>query len=124
MSGDSSTSEESLGSTAFIVVEEADCFYEPTHTSAVRMTPPLNSLVEVVRQHEDWILIRYFGKEAWCERLKLGTAEVQRPFDISPYIFPATNKPDFTNATPYSTVEYGPRGGRYTRTRTGYRRYF
>ena len=112
-----------LGSTAYIVVDNACCFYKPDSSSPVRVIPPYRTQIEIVQDQGGWVLIRFCGKEAWSERSKLSGREPPARFDISPYIH--NDYYDSKQILPLEpAIEYGPRGGKFTRTKTGYRRYF
>lgn len=109
---------------AYIVRDEARGHYTANDNSPTRIIPPYGTEVEVVRIDPEWALIKVFGKEAWVKAEYLGESpppertRFQPTFGVSYAVIPGT--------TPASSsqVEYGPRGGRFTRTKNGYRRYF
>lgn len=108
-----------LASTAYVVVDQANCLYEPTSNSAIRIIPPYGSEVEVVQDDGRWVLIRFCGKEAWSPREHLSPVLINRKEAIAVGRI----------VTEYarlrqSMVEYGPRGGRFMRSPSGFRRYF
>ena len=115
-------SAQALGGFAYVIVDEANCLYDPTRNAAIRMAPPYGSLVSVIRDEGSWVLISFWGKEAWSPRENLSAnLEPVRPAEgvgVAPspnYSFRPSWEPQ---------VEYGPRGGRFVRTALGFRRYF
>ena len=125
--GQCAHSNESLGPTAYIVADKAKCLYEPEPTSAVRIIPPYGTEVGVVCDEGAWVLIRFYDKEAWSprENLSADLAPMRPAIDVG--ILPP---PNYAFRSPQSVevglnpVEYGPRGGRFVRTTSGFRRYF
>jgi hypothetical protein len=114
-----------LNARAFVVVDDAACFYEPCYSSAIRIKPPYGSEVEVIKETPDWVLLRWVGKEAWSVRSHLENRLVRRRENqIEPDILNRVTGFDGGFVSRTSSVEYGPRGGRFTRTSKGYRRYF
>ena len=113
-----------LGSHAFINCDLAECRYEADDSSPARITPPYGTKIAVIRDEGDWVLIAYAGKEAWSPRDQLSIIKPKDRFDISPYIFSGRLSHTPVKGAPEIDIEYGPRGGRFTRTRTGSRRYF
>lgn len=118
---------EPLGTKAFIVVDKANCLYKPDVHSAVRVVPPYGTAVSIVRDQGSWVLIRYCGKEAWSPRRNLSTnlAPPRPAEDVGVVPLPSCSlrSPRTHRASAFS-VEYGPRGGRFVRTSSGFRRYF
>lgn len=127
-----SAPEVSFGSSAFVIADRASCHYEPNFNSAVRVTPPYGTEVEIVEDGNAWVLIRFCGKQAWSPRSNLST-------ELRPMVQPAADREPkprlgvrytFNSPRPAPApertvaVEYGPRGGRFTRNDKGYRRYF
>lgn len=119
---------ETLGTTAYIVSEHANCLYEPDSHSAVRIIPPYGTVVSVVRDMGSWVLIRFCGKEAWSPREYLSASLAPHRSAADVGVAPQAN---YTFRSPLelcarwpSNVEYGPRGGRFVRTASGFRRYF
>lgn len=115
-----------LGARAFINCDSAACRYEPHPTSAVRVIPPYGTLVDVLKDEGEWVQIMYATKSAWAVRSQLSTEKPgpNKRFDISPYLFRKTTNPFARKAEQEPQIEFGPRGGRFTRTRTGFKRYF
>ena len=119
--------EEIVGPVAYVAARNAACHYKPDINSPVRIIPPLGSEVRVLAHEGEWVLIEIWLKEAWCEKGKLSNSRdfTTRPsFDISPYLFLGPSISSNSSSFGSSYVEYGPRGGRFTRTKTGHRRYF
>lgn len=133
-------SDGAFGSNAFIIAETADCHFDPSIESAVRVTPPYGAEVTIVRDEGTWVLIKFCGKDAWSPRGNLSaTLEPMRaPVEGEPaggdaqgqtkrdrpvrYTF---NQPQTAAVRERATqIEYGPRGGRFVRTAKGFRRYF
>lgn len=113
---------------AYVVVDEANCLYEPSPSAAIRMAPPYGSMVSVVRDEGVWVLINYWGKEAWSPRENLSSSLEPARGTIDVGIAPSPNY-SFRSGGNYQTspaveIEYGPRGGRFLRTASGFRRYF
>ena len=67
-------STEELGSSAYVVVNQADCLYRPDHNSAVSVTPPYGAIVSIVRAQGGWVLISFCGKQAWAPRQYLSAS--------------------------------------------------
>lgn len=132
-----------LGTTAFIVVDEARCLYDARRDSAVRVIPPYGSEVAVVRDEGEWVKIRFCGKEAWSLRDHLSPVMTGQKEAVRVGVVPgewsgATPRrhaltlanaheglqtPLSLSSPPSLHVEVGPRGGRFVRTRSGFRRY-
>lgn len=121
-----------LGATAFIAAESANCLYKPEADSAVRIVPPRGDEVTVVRERDGWVLIRWSGKEAWSPRANL--SPIPRQFRVAVPVGTAPGfcrehrePPSGLHYLPLNSfglkVEVGPRGGRYVRTASGFRRY-
>lgn len=106
---------ERLNGFAFIIVDNANCHYERDASSAVRIIPPYGNEVAVLREEQDRVLVEWCGKQAWSDRSQLAS---QPP----PLRAQAPPPPIYYGSS--DRVEIGPRGGRFTRTSTGYRRYF
>lgn len=120
-----------LGATAFIIADGADCHFQPSFESAVRVIPPYGTEVSIVRDEGNWLLIKFCGKEAWSPRGNLSAtlgpmrpAADGEPKRHLPVRF-TFNPPEISAARKWTPqVEYGPRGGRFVRTAKGFRRYF
>lgn len=111
---------DNFGATAFVVVEEANCLFHPRFDSAISIIPPFGSEVRVIRVAGDWVLIEFFSKQAWSPRENLASEMGRKREPLRVGV-----SPGFGSWTSNSqSVEYGPRGGRYTRTTSGFRRYF
>ena len=108
-----------FGTTAYIAAENVNCLYEPKPGSAIRCTPPIGTEVTVIRDDGAWVCVSVFGKKAWSARGNLSSARgpVQKTVEVGV-------QPRFIEGPVHSGgVEYGPRGGRFVRTRSGFRRY-
>lgn len=113
-----------LNRTAFIVVDDARCFYKPDLSSAVSFSPPYGDKVEIVKDDGDWVLLKAFGKLGWSVRAHVENSRVAKRDNVLPPPPKFGSVSSLRNANSHSSyVEYGPRGGRFTRTKTGYRRY-
>ncbi|MCB2047593.1 MAG: hypothetical protein KDE32_05120 [Novosphingobium sp.] len=108
---------------AFVSSDNAECRYNPDDSSPARVVPPYGTYVIVGEERGDWVHIEYCGKSAWARQSMLSTVQPEPRFDISPYLF-GDRRAVISNPSPNSAVEYGPRGGRFTRTNRGYKRYF
>ncbi len=117
---------EELNGTAYVVVSNANCLYEPDVHSAVRVIPPYGTRVDIVRTDGEWVLIEFCGKEAWALRSYLSNELTGRREDEHIGLRPNFGNRIFRSQPNYHTpqVEYGPRGGRFVRTTSGFRRYF
>lgn len=108
----------------FVASDSAHGHYEPDFKSAISMTPPFGSTLHIKKQTSDWVFAEFFAKSAWfnCAHLNaIDPAErisVPEPFPGYGCISGGCNQPVFTGL-----VEVGPRGGRFTRNGSGYRRY-
>lgn len=127
---DRNESIQKLNKFAYVVVDDAVCFYEPDISSAIRIVPPYGSEVEILSENENWVLLKWCGKEAWINRYFIeNSLEQKRENKIDPsliYRSSGSSLGSYYNKSYYSSgnIEYGPRGGRYTRTKNGFRRYF
>jgi hypothetical protein len=119
---------EALGTSAYIVVDQANCLYKPELHSAVRVTPSYGTEVSVIREQGPWVLIRFCGKEAWSLRENLSASLAPTRSAVEVGVVPLPNysfRARQTHPVQWpSNVEYGPRGGRFVRTASGFRRYF
>ena len=120
--------DKTLGTKAYIIVDDANCLYAPNLESAIRVTPPYGTEVTVVRDEGFWVVIRFCGKDAWCSRDNLYACLIPRRPAVDVGVVPSV---DYTvrslqlhEAQRAPNVEYGPRGGRFIRTALGFRRYF
>lgn len=108
----------------YVISDGAHGYYEMESDGPVRITPPYGSPVEVIEDAGEWIRIKAFGKVAWMQR---ETLSEQRPPERSTFVpilgYSYATIPG-SRVSPPTNVEYGPKGGRFTRTKTGYRRYF
>ena len=92
--------------------------------SAVRIIPPYGTLVRIIETLETWAKVEAFSKIAWMKQSNLCNERPPERFDITPFVVPAWHPQDFKTAKDYDAVEFGPRGGRFVRTKSGFRRYF
>lgn len=124
--------QQSLGATAFIAADGAHCLYKPEPDSAVRIVPPRGDEVTVLRERDGWVLIRWSGKEAWSPRANLSPIPRQFRVAVEVGTTPGFSKEHGEPSSEFHClplnsfaprVEVGPRGGRYVRTATGFRRY-
>jgi len=113
---------------AYVVVDDANCLYEPRRGAAIRMAPPYGSMVSVVSDEGAWVLINCWGKEAWSPRENLSPNLVPARSTVEVGIAPSPNysfrSGESLQASWSPEIEYGPRGGRFVRTASGFRRYF
>lgn len=108
-----------LGKVAYVAAENANCLYEPKPGSAIRCTPPVGTEVTVIRDDGAWVCVLVFGKKAWSPKGNLSPAPVSGQETVE-----AGVQPRFIEGSiHFGGVEYGPRGGRFVRTRSGFRRY-
>ena len=104
---------------AYVVAEKAHCLYEPHRESAIRCTPPLGTEIAVIREEGDWFLVKVFGKKAWSHKHNIS----QHPGEIRETELVGT-EPEFNRDYSASKIiEYGPRGGRFVRSHSGFKRY-
>ena len=105
---------------AYIISDEAHARYRPEMESPPRITPPYGSMVEVIEARGWWTKISWLSKTAWVDSSLLGNEE--------PPQREKTSSPEFHDLTPSNSIgnyiQVGPRGGVYTRTKSGFRRYF
>jgi hypothetical protein len=115
------------GEKAYIICHDAVCRYDPHEESPARVIPPKGTEIHIIDDIGQWILIEFVGKRAWCRSDFLTSENInipKDPFDIKPYIVSGRPILYEISRSQYDPVEYGPRGGRFTRTRSGHRRYF
>lgn len=109
------------GAIAYVAAENANCLYEPKPSSAIRCTPPVGTEVTVIRDDGEWVYVLAFGKKAWSPKGNLSSVHVPAPV---PQTVEVGVQPRFIEGpVHFGGVEYGPRGGRFVRTRSGFRRY-
>jgi hypothetical protein len=118
---------EPLGSIAYVVTDDANCLYRPERHAAVRVTPPYGSKLDVIREADGWVLVGFYGMQAWSPRDNLSAHLIGRVAGIDVGILPSASG-DCHSRSGYTApleqhVEYGPRGGRFVRTASGFRRY-
>lgn len=112
------------GKQVYVISDNAHGYYERASDGPVRITPPYGSTVEVTSDEGDWVRIKAFGKAAWMRRQTLSEVQPPERSKFVPTIgYSCAAIPGFSDWRSLR-VEHGPRGGRYTRTKTGYRRYF
>jgi hypothetical protein len=120
--------DESLGMSAYVVADKAHCLFQPERDSAVSVIPPYGTEVDVLRDEGPWVLISFCGKEAWSPRANLSADLAPRRPAVEVGVVPPPNyefrSPTQSLGSPMPKVEYGPRGGMFVRTPSGFRRYF
>lgn len=109
-----------LGKIAYVAAENANCVYEPKSGSAIRCTPPVGTEVTVIRDDGEWVCVLVFGKKAWSPKGNLSSAPVPLHETVEVGVQPRFSE----GPVHFGGVEYGPRGGRFVRTHSGFRRYF
>ena len=116
-----------LGASAYVIADHAHCLYEPRANAAVRIVPPYGTKVAVIGEEGDWALVRFHGKDAWSPLANLSTDLIPARPAVDVGTVPAANnewrspRPGISSSD--IQVEYGPRGGRYIRTPSGFKRY-
>lgn len=117
-----------LAGRVYIVADQAHCLHKPEANAAVRVIPPYGSEVEVVQDAGSWVRIRFYGKDAWSPRENLSPTLATRREAVEVGVVPPPNygfkAPNIHDELSRLDVEYGPRGGRFVRTASGFRRYF
>lgn len=111
----------------FVASNSAHGHFQPDFTSAISMTPPFGCSLVVKRQSSDWVLARAFSKDAWFNLAYLSDVEPVERVSVAPPFdgYGWQSRGSGAGSTLSNRrVEYGPRGGRYTRTKSGQRRYF
>ncbi len=121
--------ESELGPRAYVAVDGANCLYKPDTGAAIRMSPPFGSFVSVLEEKDGWALISAFGKEGWTPSQNLSLTKGERKDCVDVGCRPRGNTdykptPLESSAEPPLNIEYGPRGGQFVRTASGFRRYF
>jgi hypothetical protein len=107
----------------FVQHDGSTAHYEMDEQSPVRIIPPYGTAVEVLATTDEWVKIKAFNKAAWMKKHHICNQPPPSRFDFSPYVFAAeVIAPHDT--VPKQNVEFGPKGGRFVRTKSGYRRYF
>jgi hypothetical protein len=113
----------------FVVIDAAHCYYEPIQGSAVSFTPPYGSSIHLLDEKNGFGLVEMFMKKGWLELAH--TSELPPPdrLGLKNYLnagvsFHSGQRQAVTRPSTAPAVEIGPRGGRFTRTKDGYRRYF
>jgi len=111
------------GVLAYIVSDSAEARYEPNLSSAVRLFPPYGSKIEIIESRLPWIKIRVFSKSAWLENIHI-SSEVPPERKIK-LVEDVDSRLSFKNESMQSCgIEIGARGGVFTRTKSGFRRYY
>lgn len=104
---------------AYVVAEKAYCLYEPHRESAIRCTPPFGTEIAVIREEGDWVLVEVFGKKAWSHKHNI--SQCRGPLRETELV---GKEPRFNrDYSPSKMIEYGPRGGRFVRSPSGFKRY-
>ena len=100
-----------LNKKAYVISDNADARYAPATESPARMTPQYGELVDVLQVQGGWVCILAFGSKGWVEREHLSNVE------------PAKKAMPTQSLSHASSFEVGSRGGLFTRTKSGFRRY-
>lgn len=108
-----------LGSTAYVVVDDAHCLYQPDLGAAIRCTPPYGTKVGVLQERGEWVQVFAFGKKAWSHRANLSPNPAPQRQAVEVGVQPEAGRYCGSSLR----IEYGPRGGRFVRTASGFRRY-
>lgn len=111
--------DELLSDTAFIVVESGHCLYEPSARSAIRCTVPYGTELRILRQEGEWVQVTAFGSKAWSPREHLAKQLEPPRMGIDVGVRPTS----FLTQPSAMRIERGPRGGRFVRTSSGFKRY-
>ena len=102
----------------YVTSDEAHGHYSPDLSSAVRVTSAYGSAIVVIESSNGWVKTRVFSKIVWIEECHLSDSPpAERPL-------PFHERDAIYSSTPYRHVEIGARGGFFTRTKSGFRRYF
>jgi hypothetical protein len=108
----------------YVIQDNLTGHYEQDDCSPVRIIPPYGTEVRILEKGTDWTRIEAFRKSAWVRTDGLAlNPPPERPKSQVSIVNEQSQIPNIAY-TQISHIEYGPRGGRYTRTKTGYRRYF
>ena len=118
--------QEILGDRAFVACDKAHCLFKPSANAAVSVIPPYGTEVEVIEDAQSWVLIKFCGKKAWSPRANLSAEPVSKRAAVDAGVVPEpySGSPSSMRSYGSGAVEYGPRGGRFVRTASGFRRYF
>jgi hypothetical protein len=111
-----------LSSVAFVLLDDAHGHYDMVDESAIRVIPPYGTPVEVLSTNGEWVQIKVFSKVAWMKKHYLGNTPPTKRFNISPYIVREATQVR-SSVSSSIEIEFGPRGGRFVRTKLGFRRY-
>lgn len=120
----SETTANNLISIRFVQDDGAVGRYEMSEESPSSVMPPYGTEVQVIAAVDEWLKIKVFNKIAWMKKHHLCSERPPKRFDFSPYIFRAENTARQISVCPSDQIEFGPRGGRFIRNKSGYRRYF
>ena len=81
-------------------------------------------MLSVLETHGEWAKISFAGKAAWSLVSNLSSDKPPERFDIGPYLRNPTPWYETIAKSEDLNVEFGPRGGKFVRTKKGFRRYF
>ncbi len=111
--------DELMGGTAFMIIENGHCLYDPSATSAIRSTVPYGTELRIIRREGEWVQVIAFGKKAWSPREHLAEQLEAPRTGIDVGVRPTS----FLAQPGAMRIEHGPRGGRFVRTSSGFKRY-
>lgn len=111
-----------LSSVAFVLLDDAHGHYGMVDDSAISVIPPYGTPVEVLSNNGDWVQIKVFSKVAWMKKHYLGNTPPTKRFNISPHIVQEATQVR-SSVSSSIEIEFGPRGGRFVRTKLGFRLY-
>lgn len=118
---DASLEPDELIGTVYVISADAEARYESSIESAVRMEPPYGEAVDVMLIRDEWVRIKWSGLTGWVLKQNLGRfppLERDQPIKQEGSSYIQAGK------TSAPTIEVGARGGVFTRTKSGFRRYF
>lgn len=107
--------------TAYVVCDDANARYDPNDQSAIRMTPPYGEEIYVIENREGWSKMKWSGRSAWILQSKISKIKPKKRSE--PNV--SENLPQVQSRIALTSgIEVGPRGGVFTRTKSGFRKYF
>jgi hypothetical protein len=117
---------------AFVICDNVHGYFAKDVASPVNITPPYGSNIKILEIHGEWAWVLVFGIKAWVQVENIGAepppSRVSDDLAIAKVESLRNSLLERVRSTrkvgDADKIEYGPRGGRFVRTKLGFRRYF